>query len=33
MYDERNWTDRKSWVSEVEKSKEQQIKFYAEKRD
>ena len=33
MYDERNWTDRKTWVREVEKSKEQQINFYAKKRD
>ena len=31
MYDERNWTDRKTWVREVENTKEQQIKFYPKK--
>ena len=33
MYDERNWTDRKTWVREVEKSKEQQINIFAEIRE
>ena len=33
MYDERNWTDRKTWVREVEKSKEQQFNIFAEIRE
>ena len=27
MYDERNWTDRKTWVSEVEKARSNKLNF------